>query len=364
MREFDPRVSALVRRVLGEDFDALLATANDLRVPPIFLQLDRRPRLVRVRDRAVKTLEAWADEHPAEARTIYALLPTMLQLDGFALPMVQAALWEDYFLLSAASFAFGDAGSPVLQLLPELGQRMDDDGLLFLDGLDAVPHGIFAGPLSLHYHPFLHRGFSSNVNYELTGVVLRLCRSGTVIGRIAIDEWRTRSREEHQAIEERDYWYGPRLCEAALDDPLVDGVTVHGDPEYGESILSPYSAISVRWAVERGASIKSVEVEELVPVNDTESGLVLARYLHARRDMKTHTFVHCDGAVKGYEKVTYPTTVEDFKTRGRAPHYRKVFRLDGEITASAWSALTSFWFRGNRLILEYLSGLAEAPVVS
>jgi hypothetical protein len=117
--------------------------------------------------------------------------------------------------------------------------------------------------------------------------------------------------------------------------------------------------LSIRWTRDRGAC-KSVEIEEFLPPADQASGPVLARYLHSIRDTERRVFVHCDGAVKAYDRSTYPTDLTTFAGRGKGLHYRKVFRLDGPLTADEWSRLTALWFRGNRLVLEYLDGLATA----
>ncbi len=51
--------------------------------------------------------------------------------------------------------------------------------------------------------------------------------------------------------------------------------------------------------------------------------------------------------------------------RESAGRYRKVFRLDGNIETDAWSNIAARWFRGNRLMKEYLDSLSvqtgEAP---
>lgn len=88
--------------------------------------------------------------------------------------------------------------------------------------------------------------------------------------------------------------------------------------------------------------------------------LVLARYLHAIRDVSQHQFIHCDGAVKAYTREGYPRVAEQFAARGRGLHYRKVFRMDGKIETDHWSQVAALWFRGNQLVVEYLSGLGEA----
>ena len=82
---------------------------------------------------------------------------------------------------------------------------------------------------------------------------------------------------------------------------------------------------------------------------------VFARYLHAIRDTTKKSFVHCDGALKAFAAERYPQTQQDFRSRGKGDHYRKLFRVDGEFPASVWSELACSWFRGNNLIGEYFA---------
>ncbi len=77
--------------------------------------------------------------------------------------------------------------------------------------------------------------------------------------------------------------------------------------------------------------------------------------MHAIRDTSARAFVHCDGAVKAYDPAAYPTAQSAFRLRDKSSRYRKVFRLDGEFPAVAWSAVTMQWFRGNPLIKEYFA---------
>ena len=44
--------------------------------------------------------------------------------------------------------------------------------------------------------------------------------------------------------------------------------------------------------------------------------------------------------------------------RESAGRYRKVFRLDGDIETDAWSDIAARWFRGNRLMTEFLNSLS------
>lgn len=278
-----------------------------------------------------------------------------MQLGEVAPSLLEAALWADYFDAHQSAFQKPALTDRVFSRAPDLFDRVDDDGLLAVAGLDARPHGLLHADPSVHYHQFLRRGFASNIHYDLIGTVLGIARAKDVQARLAVDGNRLRFRSEHEEMVERDYWYGPPLDNEHLDNEHLVGETIHGDPDGGQSILNPYVATSFRWTSDD--RLKTIEIEELVPVRSDESDLVLARYLHAIRDTSQKVFVHCDGAVKGYRPHLYPRAVSDFANRGRSDQYRKVFRLDGEIQTEDWSQVVTLWFRGNQLVSEYLSGL-------
>lgn len=232
----DPHVTARVRTILGPLYDELLQVMIDLAAPPIFLFADDRARLVDVRERSAAVLRAWAADHSDDATALVNLLPRVMQGPDVAASLLETAPWADYFRLPASTFELPTVDAPVFAALPSLFELADDDGLLDVAGLDARPHGVFIEDFSLHYHQLLRRGFGSNIHYDLIGSVLGLARRKEQLrARIAIDERRLRRREEHQEIEERDYWYGPQLQldETKLDDLTALGETIHGDPQCG-----------------------------------------------------------------------------------------------------------------------------------
>lgn len=350
----DPRVPAAVRAQLGSSYDELIRVMLDLDVAPIYLFLDDYERLVEVRDRAVMALAAWTASAPGAAAEHMSLLPANLQGARFAESLLEGAVWDEYFALPASIFSRPSLDTPALRAVPELVGRLDDDGLVDVSGLDARPHGLLVGGHSLHYHQLLRRGFSSNIHYSLIAELLRAQVSFGCRTRVAIDERRLRLASEHAELFEHDYWFGAPLAAESLDDLDAVGEAVHGDPDGGRSVMHPYAALVVRWTADD--RLKVVQIEELVsPDADGGGSWVLARYLHAIRDTEARTFVHCDGAVKAYERSTYPRALADFAGRGKGRHYRKVFRLDGSFPVETWSAVAAQWFRGNRLILEYLS---------
>lgn len=345
----------ILRRAIGPLFDELLQVMHDLSVAPIYLFGDQRGRLVIARDAARAAAVQFCSSNPDLVRSVVDLVPAGIRLPDLPDALIEGGTWNAYFAKRWSDFSVWTSSARVASLAPGLGEVVDDDGLVPVDALECLPHAAFYGELALHYHPFLRRAFHGSINDNLIATLLRHSRSASV--RIALDQDRVRFRDEEFHLEERDYWYGPPLIEATLDDLHTTGVTIHGAPDGGSS-LAPYVAVAAKWT--RSGTEKTLQVEEQVLVDEPGRDArepVLARYLHAIRDTTRGCFVHCDGAVKGYDQATYPRTEHDFGRRMRAPAYRKVFRIDGEITTGSWSDLTVQWFRENVLVAEYLATL-------
>jgi hypothetical protein len=348
----------LVRKELGELFYGLLKVMIDLGTPPIFLYSDDRPRLVEARDRATALLDRWAVTEPDAVAAIVDRIPEVLRVPSASESLLQAAAWTAYFDLPQSIFLMPRLDSRVFAAAPRLATYLDDDGLLFVSELDARQHGLHIDAYSLHYHQLLRRGYHSNIHYELIGSLLSLPRRHDVTVRLAIDDRRLRFEHEHEGFEERDYWFGRPLTNEVLDDPDAIGETFYGDPKGGSSILHPYAGLSARWTTD--GPLRTLQVEEFMPASSGTSELVLARYHHAIRDTSQQSFVHCDGAVKAYDRRSYPQSQAQFRDRGKGLHYRKVFRVDGALPTDAWSHLLSAWFRGNALALEFLAGSSDS----
>ena len=355
----ETELTGLVKKQLGPVYDELLQVMIDLASSPIGAFSDDRRRLVEARTTAWRIISEWTETFPEKAGELHDMVPRAWRAPDVAQALVEAVLLEDYFVIPKSAFTPVTADDRVVASNPELLKHIDDDGLIDVRSFDAHPHGVFHKDLALHYHQFLWRGFVNTIHYELIAMILQLARSGSVTARLAIDERRLRFRSEYEKRIELDYWFGPPLNDATLDDIGYIGETVHGSSNLSASSSTPeYMATSFRWKHD-GGCLKSVEIEELVSRPDDASELVLARYLHAIRDVSEQTFTHCDGAVKGYLPNGYPQTIREFRERGKSPYYRKVFRLDGQIAIGAWSDIVAQWFRGNEHILEHLAGLAN-----
>ena len=361
MDQMDLAVESAVREQLGPLYDELLQVMHDLGVPPIGVNADDRRRLIEVRDQARERLDRWIVAHPSEAEALYRRCPDVCRLPSVSASLLEVGTWNTYFAVRKSDLAPGWPGSRVMAALPELGARIDGDGLVDVAGLEATGHGLFIGPYALHYHRVLRRGFVSNVHYDLVALLLASAAADGLSLRLAVDEGRLRLRDEYEERIERDFWYGPPYNEGRLDDPYLTGETYFAEPTGGASILMPYVGFSVRTAV--AGSLKTLQIEEFVPV-DEKQPWALARYLHAIRDMDRKAFTHCDGAVKAYPSRQYPDTLNGFKARPKSELYRKAFRLDGLIPTDTWTNVLTSWFRGNTLALEYLADTAGSSVTA
>jgi hypothetical protein len=285
-------------------------------------------------------------------------LPWHLQEESnLSMALVENAVYQPYFDLDVGIFAHGLKTERVYQAHPELHSRIDEDGLLPVEGFDAGPQVLMHAGSALHYHPLLRRHFTSHINDTLLSTVLKAAEDTRADARIALNEQHFMPAAEFREYMEADYWFGPPLSPATLDDPMKVGVTVHGDPQQG--LTHEYPGLLVDWRLDKEGR-KVVQIEELSEhASAQQAGLRLLRYLHAIRDIESGVFIHCDGAVRAYTPAQYEARKTKLYVTGRtsASRYRKLFRLDGVISTETWSNVAAQWFRHNRLILEYLHKL-------
>jgi len=175
----DPVIVRAMQSRLGPIYDELARVLLDVGLAPLFLFHDDRPRVAAVRQRAVEAIREWEAAEPAVVEGLVNRLPAHFRVPDSAEALLESVPSVDYFDLPEALFEPPAGVSPVLTAVPALGDRMDDDGLLNVAGLEAGPHGILVADLSLHYHQFLRRNFGSNVHYDLIGAILRIAGEGT-----------------------------------------------------------------------------------------------------------------------------------------------------------------------------------------
>ncbi len=362
MEDAAARCERFLVGVLGEPtVDALTQAMVDIAIAPADLSSASWPLLAGRRDHALGVLRtALARRTECERQALRAGMPWHLQDEraDLASAILELGTRPRYFAVPASVFGPPGPDSRVLLLIPSLKDRVDDDGLISCAGLNAQDQGLFIGSYAVHYHQFLRRAFSGNINYTLLRVLIK---AGTRPGnsfRVAIDDRRIIPRLEFVHFIEEDFWWGPKLTSTSLDDPNTGGCTVHADPE-GDGSLRGYSKFFAYWRTDSEGN-KVVQMEELVtPSAEEFCGYRVLRYLHSIRDIENHAFTHCDGAVRAYDAEGFSKRrAENMPSGTQAAKYRKVFRVDGSISTAEWSDIVAKWFRHNYLAGEYLETLA------
>jgi hypothetical protein len=359
---------AWVRGVLGTLLDDLVFAMRDHLAPPLTLPpgehvASRAPRLAAAYVACASRLDERLTGNPADVAEVRGLLPWHLadpKDEHLISTLLEAATFMAFYAFDKAVFAAKDATARLYTAHPDLLDATDGDGLLRLAGHEVTPQVLFHHDSAIPYHRFLRRNFAGHVNDTLTQTLLQASDGGAATLRLALDEQHFMARSAFTPYFEHDYWYGPPLSAAVLDDPYKVGTTVHADPRSG--LMHEYPRLYVHWAMDKEGR-KVVQIEELSDDSGSnQGGYRLLRYLHAIRDIERSTFIHCDGAVRAYTPEQYDRRCSKEFVTGResAARYRKVFRLDGAIGTNAWSNIAAGWFRGNTLMTEYLQTLSSA----
>lgn len=101
--------------------------------------------------------------------------------------------------------------------------------------------------------------------------------------------------------------------------------------------------------------IKTFQAEEISLAERVYSSYYFNRYVHSEIDIAGKVLRHFDGAVKVYPGDQYAQRLSsNMPDVPRVLHKPKVFRIDGNIDVDTWASLTSLFFKGNRMVRDYL----------
>lgn len=361
-------VEQWARGALGALLDDLVIAMRDHVSPPLTLPPSEHAaaqasELATTYVACARVLEKRFVENPAEVAEVRELLPWHLadpKDEHLIATLLEAATFVGYYAFDQAIFAAKDPTARLYASHPDLLGDTDDDGLFRISEREVTSQVLFHRGSAIPFHRFLCRNFAGNVNDTLTETLLRASEGGVAELRLALNEQHFMAKSAFTPYFEKDFWFGPLLSAAVLDDPYKVGTTVHADPRSG--LMHEYPRLFVQWAMDKEGR-KVLQIEELSDHSGSnQGGYRLLRYLHAIRDIERSTFIHCDGAVRAYTPEQYERRcTKDYVTgRESASRYRKVFRLDGSIGTDAWSNIAAGWFRGNALMTEYLQGLSSA----
>ena len=253
--------------------------------------------------------------------------------------------------------------SRVLGVYPELRDQLTDrDHLVPMGSGTSLGHSwVDYRDHQLHLHPGLRRGFGAGVNYELVKLLQRQAAHGLRLS-VGIDHFRLCPKRELPMRMEKDYWFGPPLDLSTLDDPNAIGATVHTRTRDFSFADKAGLMTEFRWTFRDG--IKSFEAEEIPLPTDDRTRPVLCRFVHSMRDCSTSRFVHLDGALTVYSRADFDrrrASATDHKyAKVWAGQKPKLFRIDAaqsqKIDERDWVEIVELFFKGNELVLEYLSG--------
>lgn len=227
-----------------------------------------------------------------------------------------------------------------------------------------VNAAFFFDNVVLFPHPFL------TLNRELLESLAALAENPGIDVSIAIDRFRSASRNDLQRRIWADLWRGKQLTKESLDslDRSEPGEHFHAAPEaqMGHKVFDPLLGTWFSWQArndEPADPIKRLYIQEVRPPHGSFGSAVTAvdnRELHSERDTASHSFTHVDGKICRYGIDEYPASVEKPMDKPASPlSSRKLWRVDGELTDAEWFALVNEFFRGNHLIAEHFTDAFE-----
>jgi hypothetical protein len=167
---------------------------------------------------------------------------------------------------------------------------------------------------------------------------------------------------------ELEYWRGPHFSDDISSIP--DGVAEHKADEksrYFEGVDRTH----VWWKAPENrrredgsnASYRTFEIEELIenPSGGLDDNCFGCRYAHAEFSFDDAVISHFDGAIRAYAGNSYLDRLDTSIDRaGKHASYTKLFRFDGKLSVGTWKRLLCDFFRGNKLIPEYLGAPSSA----
>ena len=254
---------------------------------------------------------------------------------------------------------------------------VDKDGLAdyreLLRRMTQVQPGMFHDSdrnLLLFAHRFFRRSLSHrnklNANF-LQSFDVTAEENGDLRVRLKLDPDLVGHPASARNLIELEHWRGPLYSDDIAAIP--NGVAEHKADDRSR-MFEGVDRTQVWWkapesrGVDAGEAVdyRTFEVEELIEnpsggLGDDHFG---CRYAHAEFSADEAAITHFDGAIRAYAGEPYLDRIETSIDRaGKCAAYIKVFRFDGALAIPRWKRLLSDFFRGNKLIPEYLGAPAD-----
>jgi hypothetical protein len=258
---------------------------------------------------------------------------------------------------------------------PGLGS-VDKDGLAdyrdLLRRMKQVQPGVFHDhdrDVLLFAHRFFRRSLShgNKLNaYFLQSFDATARENGGLCVRLKLDPDLVGHPASTRNLIELERWRGPLYSDDIAIIP--NGVAEHKAYERTK-LYEGVDRTRVWWKApesrrvdDQAVDYRTFEIEELIenPSGGLGENQFGCRYAHAEFSSDDAAITHFDGAVRAYAWEPYVERIETSIDRaGKHADYTKVFRFDGALAIPHWKRLLSDFFRGNKLIPEYLGAPVE-----
>lgn len=213
-------------------------------------------------------------------------------------------------------------------------------------------------PLCIYADSFFRRSLSRHncFHYNFLDKFMLFKDNEEVVLKIAIDWDLIGYAPTLLQTMEFDYWFGPKYTDEI--DKIEPGLTKHLTNEFERNYYQ-LSSTEFFWKINK--NLREFELEELKESEaPTLHDFYGCRYIHSIYDTNKSTFVHFDGAIRGYDSDLYFERIDEKMTEfGRRSQYKKLFRMDGKIEINDWKSLITHYMQSNPLIYEYFN--AEKP---
>jgi len=207
-------------------------------------------------------------------------------------------------------------------------------------------------------HCFLRRSqfLRNSFNEEFIILLKKMNEDSKLDIKIALDNSLIGLLGTEQKDIELQFWWGPKFSENL--EEIHYGVSVHKMPER-EKLFNRIDKTEFFWYKQDDVSV--LEIEEIITykIEYDEHEIYPSRFIHSMLN-EDYKPIHIDGAIRGYtfEKYTerISSSIDKF---GRDSIYRKLWRIDGELSIPAWKNLITQYYRDNMLIGEYFGGVDD-----
>ncbi|MFK5958476.1 MAG: hypothetical protein QM495_06325 [Lutibacter sp.] len=278
--------------------------------------------------------------------------------NGELFRILEEGLSEKYRYISAGTLAILE-NNIVATYFSKLVNLKDKAGLINIKDLEKdftyKHHGVFIHkvlPLCIYSHSYFRKSLSrlNNFHHLFLDEFMTHKNNNKITLKMAIDWDMIGYAPDFLQTLEFEYWFGPKYNDDI--SKINPGLTKHICNDFEKQYFE-VSSTEFYW--KNNKNLKEFELEELkennVPTTDDFFG---CRYIHSIYDTNKDTFIHFDGAIRGYTSELYFDRIDQNMTEfGRRSNYKKLFRIDGDLELKNWKNLITKYMQGNPLIYEY-----------